>query len=88
MEVNLACSKCGRTLGWGGQAADWFRCVFPAGKPHPTCDCSFNHVFLLCGKCLRDEHTAKRTRYDGETLFIKDGDGLDGYEVRGPYGRE
>jgi hypothetical protein len=44
-------------------------------------------VFLLCHECFGDERTAGRTRFDGETLYIKDGDGLDGYEVRGPYGR-
>jgi hypothetical protein len=86
----LSCGKCGTTLTWGSEPL-WFRCVLPAGTPHPLCNCEFNHVFLLCVSCLRDEHhTAKRTRYDAETqtLFIKDGDGLEGYEVRGPYGEE
>jgi hypothetical protein len=83
----LSCSKCQTPLSWDGEPL-WFRCVLPPGTPHPACDCGMNHVFLLCGECLLDEHTAKRTRIDGETLYIKDGDGLDGYEVRGPYGEE
>jgi hypothetical protein len=87
MGVSLTCGKCTTTLGWDGELP-WYRCVLPAGTLHPACNCPYNHVFLLCEECLRDEYRAKRTRLDGEILFIKDGDGLDGYEVRGPYGRE
>lgn len=70
----LACGKCQTPLTWDGEPF-WFRCVLPAGTPHPHCNCDANHVFLLCAQCLREE-----------TVYVKDGDGFGWYELRGPYG--